>query len=155
MFFAVLLSFGAGITNVTARTCNARLSDETSPVKSTFYNYCIGLFCSIAVLLAVWKHGTGLLSIRAPGWAYLGGLIGVVVILLSNITVSKISSFIITLFLFVGQVLTGVLLDVLLTGSFSWGNFLGGICVAIGLAINLKIDKLNLSQNINFKAETE
>lgn len=142
MLTAVIVSLLSGITIVVARTCNAGLALQTSVLRSTLYNYVVGLACAVAVLLAVGGHIGLSPQLELPKvWIYLGGIVGVVVILISNDTVSKISSFSMTLLLFIGQVFTGILLDILLTRTFSWGNLVGGTCVAIGLTLNLRIGR--------------
>jgi len=70
-------------------------------------------------------------------YIYLGGILGVCVVLLSNMTVAKISAFYLSLFLFVGQVFTGILMDIVLSQVFSLRNLIGGIFVIVGLCVNL------------------
>lgn len=151
MFIAIVVSFLAGVTVVVSRTTNARLAAETSLLKSTFYNYVLGLICSIIVLLCMHFFVTTQLP-EAPLslqwnqlWIYLGGAMGVCTVSISNAVVTKISSFYVTLLMFVGQVFTGIALDIIISHTFSLGNLLGGLCVAIGLILNLWFDKQNAS----------
>ena len=72
---------------------------------------------------------------------YFGGIIGVCVVLLSNIIVIKISAFYLSLLFFTGQVFSGILIDVVISQIFSLRNMIGGIFVAIGLSVNLLLDK--------------
>jgi len=74
-------------------------------------------------------------------WIYLGGAIGVMTVWLSNVVVVKIPQLYITLLMFVGQVFTGVLLDALRDGAFSVANLIGGSLVALGLALNLLLER--------------
>lgn len=149
MFIAIIVSFLAGVTVVVSRTTNARLAAETSLFKSTFYNYVLGLICSVIVLLCI--HF--LVAPQLPEeplslqwnqlWIYLGGAMGVCTVSISNAVVTRISSFYVTLLMFVGQVFTGIVLDIIISHTFSLGNLLGGLCVAIGLILNLWFDKEN------------
>ena len=143
VYIAIMISLLAGVTNVLSRTMNAELAIHTSLRKSTFMNFLVGLIVAILVLLAV--DGGPTLSLpegtAIQPWIYTGGLIGVAVVMISNATVSKISSFSMTLLVFVGQVFTGILLDMLISGVFSWKTLVGGLCVAAGLTINVIIDK--------------
>lgn len=144
MFLATVVSFLSGVTIVVARSLNACLSEKTSSTVSTFYNYVVGLVTALVVwFLAVMLGGEfSLLPLQAvPWWGYLGGAVGVAAVTLLNILVVKVSSFYLTLLLFVGQVFTGVLLDSMLSGGFSWGRLAGGTAVAIGLSINIWLDK--------------
>lgn len=153
MLIAIIVSFLAGVTVVVSRTTNARLAAETSLLKSTFYNYILGLICSVMVLLCMHffvasQLPEGPLSLQWNQlWIYLGGAMGVCTVSISNAVVTKISSFYVTLLMFVGQVFTGIVLDIIISHTFSLGNLLGGLCVAIGLILNLWFDKENASDN--------
>lgn len=147
MLIAIILCFLAGVTVVISRTTNARLAEETSLLKSTFYNYITGLIGSILLLFIVHfgitsQFPTSPLSLQWNQlWIYLGGAMGVCAVSISNIVVTKVSSFYVTLLMFVGQVFTGIVLDIIISGNFSLGNLLGGLCVTIGLILNLWFDK--------------
>lgn len=137
--FPILLSLLSGFTIVVSRTLNGGLALATSDLKSTWFNYFIGLIVSTSVLL-IWGQNEPLFTSFHPSrelFLYCGGLLGVAVIVLSNIAVTKISAFYMTLFLFIGQMSTGIISDFILTQSFSFKNLAGGICVAVGLSLNL------------------
>lgn len=143
VFWPVFTVFLSGVLLVISRSYNARLADETSVYISTFFNYVCGLGTAIIVFLMfgsrepIW---TGF--VLAPNWwTYLGGAIGVITVWLSNVVVVKIPQLYITLLMFVGQVFTGVLLDALMDGAFSTANIIGGVLVAIGLALNLLLER--------------
>ncbi|MCL2863943.1 MAG: DMT family transporter [Lachnospiraceae bacterium] len=140
---AIILTFLSGICLVIARSLNARLAILTSVHTSTFFNYVIGLAVSIPVLLLLGfgEISTTTFDFSSEWYIYLGGIVGVVVIFISNIIVVKISAFYLTLLLFIGQVFTGILIDVMLTGVFSHLNLIGGILVLAGLCTNLLLDR--------------
>ncbi len=139
----VLAVFGSGVSLVVSRSYNARLADNTSVYISTFFNYVCGLLTAIPVLLLFGMREPVLQAfVLAPHWwSYLGGAIGVVTVWLSNVVVVKIPQLYVTLLMFVGQVFTGVLLDALLDGAFSLPNIAGGVLVAVGLALNLLLER--------------
>ena len=68
-----------------------------------------------------------------PIAVYLGGLVGVIVISLSNYITPKISAFYLTLLIFIGQLFAGTIIDFFLTNELSIGKVIGGIFVLIGL----------------------
>jgi len=139
---AVAMSFIAGVTIVFSRTLNAKLADLTSVRVSTFYNYLVGLFVSLPVFFLLGR-GEVVLSEFAlsPHWhIYLGGVLGVCIVLLGNIVVVKVSAFYLTLFVFIGQVFSGVLVDMIITEAVSVRNLVGGVLVAAGLSVNLILD---------------
>ncbi len=145
MIVPIILSFLTGITVVTSRTINARLAQKTSMLASTWYNYLVGSLVSFLMLIIFFKNiDFTPFSFSKNISMYLGGILGVVTVLLSNITVTKISSYYMTLLLFVGQIFSGIILDVILTNEFSTINLVGGILVSIGLSLDLWIDKRNV-----------
>jgi transporter family-2 protein len=140
---AVIVSFVAGVNIVISRTLNAKLAALTTVRTSTFYNYLIGLAISIPVFLVLGSNeAIHVELVFSPDlFVYFGGILGVCVVLLNNIVVIKISAFYLTLLIFIGQVFSGVLIDIIISGGFSARNFIGGIFVAIGLCVNLLLDK--------------
>ena len=142
---AVIVSFIAGLNIIVSRTIGAKLGELTNVRISTFYNYLIGLVVAIPVLLFFGRNEqlfTGF-TFYPSIYLYLGGAFGVIVILVSNILVVKISAFYLTLLIFMGQVFAGVLIDVFISGAFDPRNLIGGILVAFGLGVNLLIDRKN------------
>ena len=138
----IILSLLTGVTVVTSRSINAHLAQKTSMLASTWYNYFIGSLVSIILMLIFYKNiDFTSFSFSTNISIYLGGVLGALAVLLSNITVTKISSFYMTLLLFISQVFSGIVLDIIMTHEFSKVNLIGGILVAIGLSINLWIDK--------------
>jgi len=140
---AVAVSFVAGVCIVMSRTFNAKLSDLTSVRVSSFYNYIVGLIVSIFVFLLLGRNEIIWAEFAfSPRWyIYLGGALGLSVVWILNIVVVKISAFYLTLLLFIGQVFSGVLIDVFLSGEISSRNLIGGVLVAVGLSINLLLDR--------------
>ena len=140
---AVIVSFIAGVTIVLSRTLNAKLADLTSVRVSSFYNYFVGLLVAIiAFLLLGGNEIMPIDTVSIQNWyIYLGGALGLAIVLLANILVVKVSAFYLTLFVFIGQVFSGVLIDMAITQTVSTRNILGGILVAAGLCVNLIIDR--------------
>jgi len=140
---AVVVSFIAGCTIVASRTVNAKLADLTSVRVSTFYNYVVGLFVAIPVFLLLGRNEITFAEFSfAPQWyIYMGGVLGVCVVLIFNIIVVKISAFYLTLLVFIGQVFSGIAIDIVLSGEVSLRNLIGGVLVALGLSVNLFLDR--------------
>jgi transporter family-2 protein len=140
---AVALSFVSGACIVVSRTLCAGLAKKTSVNISTFYNYVVGLAVSVPVLLAL---GGGEPAWRAPPlsadlFLYTGGILGVAVVALSNLTVARLSAFTLTLLVFVSQIFTGLVLDAVLAGAVSARSLAGGALVTAGLTLNLLLDR--------------
>jgi transporter family-2 protein len=130
-----------------ARTLNARLAERTSLRASTLFNYAIGLAAAIptALLLGRAEPAFAAFALSPKVWIYLGGVIGVVVVLLLNYTVTRVSAFSLSLFLFIGQVFAGILIDALFLGAFSPRLLIGGLLVAAGLVANVFIERSDVS----------
>ena len=142
---AVIVSFAAGVNIVLSRTLNAKLSDVSNERTGTFYNYFIGLFGAVIVLLILGRGealfaNPGVLTLSSHWWIYLGGVLGVCVVFLGNVTVVKISAFYLTLLIFIGQIFSGILIDIIIAQQLSYRNLLGGVFVAVGLGVNLLLD---------------
>ena len=143
--WAMFVAFAGGVSFVISRTLNARLSTLTSLHISTFYNYIVGLIVSILIFLLLGSNEVTYpefgVSPFSPNWyIYIGGVVGVVVILLSNITVLKVSAFYLTLLIFIGQVSSGVIIDIVISQELSIRYFIGAILVTLGLCINLLME---------------
>jgi uncharacterized membrane protein YdcZ (DUF606 family) len=81
------------------------------------------------------------LTLSPELYIYLGGVTGVCIIWISNMTVARVSAFYLTLLVFVGQVFASVLIDAILLGAFSARILIGGALVTAGLCVNLLLDK--------------
>lgn len=141
----ILFAILCGVTNVLSRSVNFVLSDKIGMYQSTLFNYIFGLSGSFLLLLIsgeTFKLFTAS-SYNASWFVYTGGLFGVAVVTLLSFLSSKVSSFYLTLLLFVGQLFTGIIIDALSTGKISFYQVAGGLLVVLGLTYNLYIDKIN------------
>lgn len=141
----ILFAILCGVTNVLSRSVNFVLSDKIGMYQSTFFNYIFDLTGSFLLLLISGETFKmfALSSYNAPWLVYTGGLFGVAVVTLLSFLSSKVSSFYLTLLLFVGQLFTGIIIDALSTGNISFYQIIGGTLVVLGLTYNLYIDKVN------------
>ncbi|CAM4227100.1 membrane protein [Bacillus manliponensis] len=141
--FSICIAILAGVSIVVSRIINANLAKKIGTFQGTFFNYVTGLLVSILFLFfsseSLSLSTTTLQSI--PFAAYLGGLVGVIVIVASNYITPKISSFYLTLFIFVGQLFMGVVIDFFTLHDISIGKVIGGVLVLLGLTYNLMLDR--------------
>jgi len=143
MIIAIVVAIAAGACIVIARNINSILAEKKGLLTSTFFNYVTGFSLSVIFLLMSSesiKQSYGLFG-TVPLWAYLGGLLGVAVVAISNIVTSKISAFYMSLIIFVGQLFTGIIIDYFALGILSLGKVLGGLLVVAGLIYNLYVDR--------------
>ena len=139
---AIIVSIATGVTVVMARTVNARLSIEKGAFVGSFYNHLVGLpICILLALLLPTAQSITLHNITP--WMFLGGMLGVLVVALYNITIPKVSSFRVTLLSFLGQVFSSILIDLVYGQSVSSSLFWGGIVIAIGLLASMILEYLS------------
>jgi bacterial/archaeal transporter family-2 protein len=138
----MMFAFLAGVSIVVSRTINANLSTKIGTFQGTFFNFATGLLFSLLILL--FSDESLSMSIAplqsVPPFIYLGGIVGVITIVLSNYITPKISAFYLTIFIFVGQLFAGVIIDFLTLGDVSIGKIIGGFLVLLGLVYNVVLD---------------
>lgn len=140
---AVLFSLASGVTLVLSRMINADLAKTTGAVNGAFINHLVGLPAGLAALLLLGRGEPSLSMCIAeiPWWAYLGGIVGVIVVILTNYAVPKISAFQATLLIFVGQILAGIIIDMLTGATQSRQLIFGAIIVTAGVLASAAVDR--------------
>ncbi len=139
MFF-ILISIASGAIVVISRILNTRLSEKVGLMESSFFNYFTGLLSAL-ILFAIVKDKVTLIQFyNIPFWAYLGGTLGIAVVILSSVVTPKMSTFYITLIIFIGQLFTGIIIDCITTKTIPFAKIIGGLLVVAGLAYNLHVD---------------
>ncbi len=148
--FYLLVAVLAGVSTVIARIINANLANRIGLFQSTLFNYITGLICSLIVLLLSNElvKLTSLDLSMVPVWAYFGGVVSVGVVVLSSYVTPKISVFYQTLFVFIGQLFVGGIVDYLVLNQLSIGKIIGGGLVLVGLTFNLLVDTRKSSLSI-------
>lgn len=143
----ILLGILSGATIVVGRMCNAELGARIGNYKGTFYNYITGLFGSALLLFVV--GGIKPLGIAQPVniAMYLGGLVGVVNMIISNTIIPKMSAYVMTLLVFISQLASGIVIDTLMGSSVSIGKVAGGALVLLGLLYNQNVDRKKAKQS--------
>lgn len=138
---AVWFSLAAGITIVVSRSINARLGAKIGALQGSFVNHLVGL--PVTIIVALVASGYMLPTSTVSGfrpWIYLGGVLGVAGVLIFNIIIPKVSQFDLTILTFVGQVFTGVIIDLATVGITFDAAFIGGIVITGGIALNLAVE---------------
>ncbi len=140
---AVILSTATGAVLVIQRSVNGKLSSKTSLATSTIFTYIIGLLCGTIMLLIFGQGEPMMTGTPLPSgiWIYTGGAFGAVTVFLSTVCVKKISSYSLSVLMFIGQVFTGVAIDSMILGSVSVINLVGGAIVSAGLCVDLALNK--------------
>lgn len=140
---AFIVSFLAGGCIVLSRTINALLSEHTGPIKATLINNAVGAMAALVffALSSEWLKLTSENMTSAPWYVYLGGILGIGVVYLSNVTTLKIPAFLLTLIIFIAQMATGFVLDVLMGKSIDILSFVGVFFILLGLMVQMTIEQ--------------
>jgi transporter family-2 protein len=135
---ALLIAAAAGITMAVQGALNASLSKVIGLLEATLVVHLVGAALSLAILLAL-RSGTGGLPQfkEAPWYAYLGGALGVLIVMGVAFSLPRAGAANATTAIIIGQVATAMLIDQLgLFGMekipFSWWNGLGLALLAGG-----------------------
>ena len=144
VFSAIAASFAAGIGLVVSRVISASLAEYSGTVGSSLINHMIGLPLAVLLLFVVGSSELAALPgslTGAPAWSYLGGVVGMLIIVITNVVLSRISAFQVSLLLFVGQVFSSAAIDILMGVDFSGRVFYGGVLIAAGILVNTILEK--------------
>jgi len=142
----IILAFLCGGITIVSMIINARLAQEIGTLQGGFINYTVGLLVTMLVLLIIMFTGnftTGTLT-GIPFYAFLGGFVGVMVVIASNIVIPRIPAIYTTILIFIGQIFTGIILDYFRLGSISIGKIIGGLLIIIGMLYNSYLDNKSL-----------
>jgi len=142
----IILAFLCGGITIVSMIINARLAQEIGTLQGGFINYTVGLLVTVLVIFIIMFTGnftTGNLS-GIPFYAFLGGFVGVMVVIASNIVIPKIPAIYTTILIFIGQIFTGIILDYFRLGSISIGKIVGGLLIIVGMLYNSYLDKKSL-----------
>lgn len=131
---SVLISLASGVTLVVSRMMNADLAKSAGAVSGAFINHLVGIPAGLIALLLLGNGEPPIASCvgAIPLWAYLGGIVGVIVVILTNYAVPQITALQATLLIFVGQISAGIVIDALTGTSQSKQFLLGVILVSLG-----------------------
>lgn len=140
---AVLAAFGTGISIVMSRVLNARLAAHIGTRRGVFYTHITGLLLALPLFFLFGGHETGIHFnyVLSPSfYIYIGGMLGVIIITIDNITAVRIPAFYLVLLLFIGQVSSGLVADYIFTHTLNPYTVLGVSLVALGLCFNVWLE---------------
>lgn len=112
MIEAIFLATLAGVLVSLSRQINGRLAVSTTPLIASFWNHIVGFAVLTAIGLVLgnlWPEG----ALSAPWFAYLGGTIGVIFVASGSWLIARIGAINTAMLVIGGQMVFGVLLDLL------------------------------------------
>ncbi len=144
-----LFALTAGGLVVLSMVMNARIARSVGVFAGAFSNFAVGLLTSGIVVAACILGGFGLDEVvTAPPWyAYAGALLGIGIVASCNVVIPRISVVYSAVLIFLGQIVTGLVLDAIGSGVFDVSKSAGALLVAVGLLINAKIDAGGANEN--------
>lgn len=133
MIVYVAVAFLGGVLVIVSRQINGRLSISTSAMHSSFWNHCVG-FAVLSVFAILFGGLFNEGPQDAPVWAYLGGPVGVAFIALSSWLVVQIGAVRTAMLIIAGQMVSGVVLDVVMGAPGAiWARVLGIALILAGM----------------------
>ncbi len=133
----------AGGLVVMSMVMNSRLSRSTGVFQGVLINFAMGLAASILLFFVCRGFGWVDVSESAarPYWyAYLGAFFGIAIVASCNVVIPKIPVVYSAVLIFLGQIVTGIILDTLISGAFDGHKALGALLITAGLLVNSRID---------------
>ncbi|WP_142413642.1 DMT family transporter [Hathewaya massiliensis] len=143
IIFIIAISLISGAFVIISMVINSRLGSKIGVMHSTFMNYFVGFSILLLVFLLSYKSNINNITLlnSVPIWAYLGGILGVLVVALSNVVIPKIPAIYSTLLIFIGQLYTGIIIEFFMDKTFSPWKLLGGFFITLGMLFNLYMDR--------------
>ncbi|MCM1988570.1 DMT family transporter [Oceanirhabdus seepicola] len=138
----ITLAIIAGILTVISVSINAQLGEKVGVAQGVLINFASGfLLISIVLALGISMNIVEFVSPKGvPVYAFFGGAVGVGVTGLCNIVLPKIPVLVASILMFVGQLVCGIIIDIVFYDTFSLGKCLGGILIAFGIYLVAKKD---------------
>lgn len=140
MLFYILISILSGVIIVTSRILNTKLSHEIGLIESSYFNYFTAAITTVIMFLIIGEKVSISSFNTLPFYAYSGGFLGVLIVILNSVVTPKLPAFNVTLLVFVAQLFTGIIIDWLISGMVPLSKIVGGILVLAGLSYNLYVD---------------
>lgn len=138
-----ILAILSGVFVTLSSVMNAQAGKKIGIYGSALLNYLLGTVTALGIYLVL--QGPGAVTLaqlrEVPLWGFAGGLVGVLVVVGCNITLPRIPIIYATLLIFIGQCLTGLILDYFDGIVLSRGRLLGLLMILGGLLYNLWVDK--------------
>lgn len=139
----ILLAILGGVLTTLSMIVSSALGKKIGLIQSTIIHYIGGLIGGVFILIGVGSiSAPSIIDLsKMPLYIFLGGIMGVIVVYISNIVIPKIPVVYSTLLMFSGQMICAIIIDTIIIGDFSLKKLLGAIIVVLGIFYNSKIDE--------------
>lgn len=145
MYIFFLLALFCGATTVTSGIFNSNIANKLGTNKSILINFITGLIPSTLYFIYYFSNEHEPIILKGiPPYLFIAGLISVLAVILCNIVYKQISAVVVTLLIFIGQILTGTIIDMFfLDKKVSVLKVAGIIIITLGIYLSLIIDRRN------------
>ncbi|WP_297993181.1 DMT family transporter [uncultured Clostridium sp.] len=139
----ILLAMLGGVLTTLSMIVSSALGKKIGLIQSTIIHYIGGLIGGVFILIGMGSASApSIIDLsKMPLYIFLGGIMGVIVVYISNIVIPKIPVVYSTLLMFSGQMICAIIIDTIIIGEFSLKKLLGAIIVVLGIFYNSKIDE--------------
>ena len=140
MVFVILIAFLYGCATVISKMINYRATQELGTWNGSLVNYVVASILALVLLFFSSKLQTDLaMCTKVPAYLYAGGTFGVIAFVLSIVTLNRMKVFQSTILLLAGQLLAGILFDVIIFQNVTWIRFAGILLVSVGIFWDKKV----------------
>lgn len=140
MYLIIFIAFLYGCATVISKMINYRATQELGTWNGSLVNYVVASLLALFLLIVSPYLQSDLQAcVRVPPYLYAGGTFGVIAFVLSIITLSRMKVFQSTILLLAGQLLAGILFDVVVFRNFTWVRFAGVLLVSVGILWDKKV----------------
>jgi transporter family-2 protein len=134
-----VLALATGVLLAFTTTVNAALGKRIGVFPSTLVNYITGLATTLICVLVL-----GRWAMPGPGlmpFLLCGGALGVVIIVITSLSLPKVPVVYVTVILFIGQVAMGMVIDAFNGTAMTVSRGLGFCLIVAGLFWNMSVDR--------------
>ena len=134
----LLLAILLGCCAVIVRTLNVKISDSVgSAIDGAFVNSFGGSLGGLLLFIALSGfHPNFSAYLTVPAYYYTAGVFGLICLLLNIFAYKKLDTFYATIFMLIGQIGTGILIDLLFFHSLSFSKGVGIVLIILGIVID-------------------
>ena len=131
----ILLAILGGVLTTLSMIVSSALGKKIGLIQSTIIHYIGGLIGGVFILIGMGSASApSIIDLsKMPLYIFLGGIMGVIVVYISNIVIPKIPVVYSTLLMFSGQMICAIIIDTIIIGEFSLKKLLGAIIVVLGI----------------------
>ncbi len=131
----ILLTILSGFTILLSIIMLGKINQKVGLLRTTFVSFSVGTLGSILLLL--FTNDFNLATLKdVPFYLYFGFIIVISITMLNGTLINKIPATYATVLVFIGQLITGIIIDYFRFNTFSIGDLLGGILIILGLVFN-------------------